>query len=143
MVYYIYNTYEVNKMSEIKKRSRREEREEIIKKLYEMDINNGDLDEEMESPFIGESLIGVRDHLVKIDEAIVANLTNWSIKRLTYVDRAIIRFATYELIYTETPFEIVINEALNITRKYSDEGNDKTVGFNNKVIDNIRKYLKK
>jgi N utilization substance protein B len=130
-------------MSEVKKRSRREEREEIIKKLYEMDINNGDLDEEMESLFIGESLNGVKDHLVKIDEVIVANLTNWSIKRLTYVDRAIIRFATYELLFTETPFEIVINEALNITRKYSDEGNDKTVGFNNKVIDNIRKYLKK
>lgn len=130
-------------MSEVKKRSRREEREEIIKKLYQMDINGGELVEELESPFISESITGVIKHLAKIDEVIVANLTNWSIKRLTYVDRAIIRFATYELHYTETPHEIVINEALNITRKYSDEGNDKTVGFNNRVIDNIRKYLKK
>lgn len=130
-------------MSEVKKLSRREEREEIIKKLYQMDINGGEIEGEEETPFISESLNGVQERLLKIDEIISANLTGWNIKRLTFVDRAIIRFATYELMYTETPFEIVINEALNITRKYSDEGNDKTVGFNNKVIDNIRKYLKK
>ena len=130
-------------MSEVKKLSRREEREEIIKKLYQMDINGGEIEGEEETPFISESLSGVQERLLKIDEVIMANLTGWNIKRLTFVDRAIIRFATYELMYTETPFEIVINEALNITRKYSDEGNDKTVGFNNKVIDNIRKYLKK
>ncbi len=130
-------------MSEVKKRSRREEREEIIKNLYQTDINNGDVNLDLDTPFISESVNGVHSRLEKIDEVIKANLTNWNIKRLTYVDRAIIRFATYELMYTETPHEIVINEALIITRKYSDEGNDKTVGFNNRVIDNIRKHLKK
>ena len=82
-------------------------------------------------------------HLKKVDEVIVANLQNWKLKRLSYVDRAIIRFATYELFYTDTPHEIVINEALNLTRKYSDEGDSKMVGFTNKVLDNIKKYLKK
>ena len=71
------------------------------------------------------------------------NLTNWKIQRLSFVDRAIIRFATYELLLTNTPQEIIINEALNLTRKYSDEGNNKMVGFTNKVLDNITKYLKK
>lgn len=130
-------------MSEQKKKSRREEREDIIKKLYENDINKSEVSLEETTPFVKESVEGVLSNLEKIDNVIVANLQKWSIKRLTYVDRAIIRFATYELLLTETPHEIVINEALNITRKYSDEGNDKTVGFNNRVIDNIRKYLKK
>ena len=79
----------------------------------------------------------------KVDEIISANLLKWKIGRLTYIDRAIIRFATYELYYTETPHEIVINEALNLTRKFSDEGDSKMVGFTNKVLDNIKKYLKK
>ena len=80
---------------------------------------------------------------MKIDQIIVNNLVNWKINRLSYVDRAIIRFAVYELYYTQTPFEIVINEALNLTRKYSDEGDGKMVGFTNKVLDNIKVFLKK
>jgi N utilization substance protein B len=124
--------------------SRREEREEVIKRLYEVDINSSDeVSFLSESEFVNLSISGVVDHLTKIDEVISLNLKNWKITRLTYVDRAIIRFATYELFYTDTPHEIVINEALNLTRKYSDEGDNKMVGFTNKVLDNIKKYLKK
>lgn len=130
-------------MSEQKKKSRREEREDIIKRLYETDINKCEVSLEEDTPFVVESVNGVLSNVLKIDDIIIKNLQKWNIKRLTYVDRAIIRFATYELIFTETPHEIVINEALNITRKYSDEGNDKTVGFTNRVLDNIRKHLKK
>ena len=130
-------------MEESRKKTRREEREEIIKKLYEMDINNEDISFLEETEFVMNSLNGVKENLEKIDEIITLNLNRWKINRLTYIDRAIIRFATYELYYTETPHEIVINEALNLTRKYSDEGDNKMVGFTNKVLDNIKKYLKK
>ena len=111
--------------------------------MYEFDINKEKSALETEYHYVNESVSGVFEHLDKIDEIIVANLVNWKIKRLSFVDRAIIRFAVYELYYTDTPFEIVINEALNITRKFSDEGDDKTVGFTNKVLDNIKIYLKK
>ncbi len=130
-------------MEKTKKLTRREEREEVIKKLYEYDINKVENHEIMDNVFIDETVIGVKAHLDKVDEVITKNLTNWKITRLTYIDRAIIRFATYELYYTDTPHEIVINEALNLTRKYSDEGDNKMVGFTNKVLDNIKKYLKK
>ncbi len=130
-------------MDDAKELSRRQKREEVIKKLYELDINNDIVDFDMDDKFTDESVKGVTSNLNKIDEIIVANLINWKIKRLSYVDRAIIRFATYELYYTETAHEIVINEALNLTRKYSDEGDSKMVGFTNKVLDNIKKYLKK
>ena len=130
-------------MDDIRKKTRREEREDIIKKLYEMDINNGDISFLEETDFVKESLSGVNENIAKIDEIITLNLNRWKINRLTYIDRAIIRFATYELYYTETPHEIVINEALNLTRKYSDEGDNKMVGFTNKVLDNIKKYLNK
>jgi len=123
--------------------SRRELREVIIKKLYEIDINKAFIDLDSEKEYVVESVEGVLAYLDKIDDIIVKNLVNWKINRLTFVDRAIIRFAVYELYYTDTPFEIVINEALNLTRKYSDEGDSKMVGFTNKVLDNIKIYLKK
>lgn len=123
--------------------SRRELREKIIEKLYEIDINKQFLDLDSENEYIIESIEGVLGYLDKIDDIIIKNLTNWKINRLSFVDRAIIRFAVYELYYTDTPFEIIINEALNLTRKYSDEGDSKQVGFTNKVLDNIKIYLKK
>ncbi len=123
--------------------SRRELREEIIKHLYTIDINKAFLDIDFENDYVTESVEGVIANLHKVDEIIINNLKNWKINRLSYVDRAIIRFAVFELYYTETPYEIVINEALNLTRKFSDEGDNKQVSFTNKVLDNIKKYLKK
>ncbi len=130
-------------MEKVQEFSRRELREEIIKHLYTIDINKEFLDIDFESEYITESVEGVLANLHKIDEIIINNLKNWKINRLSYVDRAIIRFAVYELYYTDTPYEIVINEALNLTRKFSDEGDSKQVSFTNKVLDNIKKYLKK
>lgn len=130
-------------MDENKKLSRREQREEVIKSLYEIDINSIEEEFTSEYEFVDKMVNGVILNNQKIDEIITENLQNWKINRLTYIDRAIIRFATYELYYTETPHEIVINEALNLTRKFSDEGDNKMVGFTNKVLDKIKKYLKK
>ncbi|MBN2604382.1 MAG: transcription antitermination factor NusB [Bacilli bacterium] len=130
-------------MDENKDLTRKEQREEIIKLLYAFDITteNPELEEVVE--YVRESVLGVIEHKDKIDEILVVNLQKWKLNRLSFVDRAIMRFAVYELYYTSTPFEIVINEALNLTRKYSDEGDNKTVGFINKVLDNIKIYLKK
>ncbi len=130
-------------MSENKSLSRKEQREEIIKILYQLDINKEQLALDQEEEYVRESVEGVLMHGPKIDELITDNLLNWKINRLSYVDRAIIRFAVYEMYYTETPVEIIINEALNATRKYTDEGDDKTVAFTNKVLDNVYKSIKK
>jgi len=130
-------------MENHKNLTRREQREEIIKKLYEIDINKEFLDVDSKHEYIVDAIEGVLSNLDKIDDIIINNLVNWKINRLSYVDRAIIRFAVYELYYTDTAHEIAINEALNLTRKFSDEGDSKMVGFTNKVLDNIKIYLKK
>lgn len=130
-------------MKNNEKLSRKEQREIVVQKLYELDMNKEKTALDTDYSYVDESVKGVFDNLAKIDEIITINLVNWKITRLSYVDRAIIRFAVYELYFTSTPYEIVINEALNITRKFSDEGDDKTVGFTNKVLDNIKLYLKK
>ncbi len=78
-----------------------------------------------------------------IDEVISNNLTRYTIDRLNYVDLAIIRNAVYEMAYTKLPPEISINEAIILTKKFSNLDDDSAKRFNNKLLDNIRKSLNK
>ena len=128
---------------ENEKLSRREQREEVVKRLYQMDMTSDFSDTSSNYKYISDMLDGVSENMDFIDDAISDNLVNWKLNRLTYIDRAIVRCAVYEMYFTPLASEIVINEALNITRKYSDEGDNKTVKFTNKVLDNIKVYLKK
>lgn len=123
--------------------SRREQREEVVKRLYQMDMTSDFSETESNYKYITDMLDGVTENMDFIDDAISDNLVNWKLNRLTYIDRAIMRCAVFEMHFTPLASEIVINEALNITRKYSDEGDNKTVKFMNKVLDNIKAYLKK
>lgn len=125
------------------KLSRREQREEVVKRLYQMDMTSDFSETESEYPYVTEMLDGVTENMDFIDDAISDNLLKWKLNRLSYIDRAIMRCAVYEMYFTPLASEIVINEALNITRKYSDEGDNKTVKFTNKVLDNIKIFLKK
>ncbi len=125
------------------KLTRKEQRIEVIKRLYEMDMNRDFTDCDSEYPYIEEILEGVSEKMDRLDDTISDNLQKWSLNRLTFIDRAIFRCAVYEMIYTQTPSEIIINEALNITKEYSDEGDGKMVGFVNRVLDNIKIALKK
>ena len=77
---------------------------------------------------------GVLDNLEEIDNNISKYLENWSIERLGLTDQAIIRIATYELVYTDTPNLVCINEAIELSKKYSD---DKVVKMINGVLDKI------
>ena len=124
---------------------RREMRVNVITYIYQYDLldENMELDIEIEnedekSLFLG--CIEKRNELFKIIEK---NLVNYSLNRLSYIDRAILLLATYELKYTDTATNIIINEAVEITKIYSDLDDEKQHKFNNKVIDSISKDLRK
>ena len=76
-----------------------------------------------------------------INNLIAKSLTNYTLDRLNSVDKAILRLATGEMLQNVTPREVVINEALELTREFSDSGDNKAVRFNNKVLDNIKNNL--
>lgn len=119
----------------------KELRETVINYLYQIDLlqsNEIDIEEEDVKNIIDIILENIND----IDDIISASLFNYQIERLSYMDRAIIRFATYELKYTENPSAIVINEAVNISKKYTDLDDEKQHKFNNKVLDTINKTLR-
>jgi N utilization substance protein B len=76
-----------------------------------------------------------------IDEIISSHLFNYTIDRLNIIDRCILEIATYELKFTELDPRIIINEAIELTKIYS-EVDDKQHSFNNSVLDKIRKSLR-
>ena len=119
--------------------TKREERILIMEKLYSYDRDDNyvfltPLDDY--SDYVTEIVNYVCANLNKVDELIVSSLTNYRLSRLSYVDRAIIRMATAELL-NGLHKSIVINEALEIVKLYSDEGAGKSVAFVNKVLDTI------
>ena len=86
----------------------------------------------------GKVTADILSKLKEIDKRIEENLFNYSLYRLAYLDKAIIRLATYEMAYTVEPKEVIINEAIEITKEYSDI-DDKQKAFTNKLLDNIKK----
>ncbi|NME83495.1 transcription antitermination factor NusB [Clostridium sp. SM-530-WT-3G] len=91
---------------------------------------------EIDLTYVKQTLIGVENNKEAIDEVIAANLHNWKIDRISKINLTILRLAAYELLYNEeVPKGVAINEALEITRKYSDE---KSISFINGVLDKIK-----
>ena len=76
---------------------------------------------EIESEFVKEIVYGVTTHYNEINDIINNHLINWDISRIDKTGAAILRMACYELAYTETPPIVVINEAINLAKKYSDD----------------------
>ncbi len=92
--------------------------------------------------FYFELVNGVLTHKEQLDQIINDNLRGWSLSRLNKVDKAILRLATYEMKYCQdTAKKIVIDEALELTKEFSDTGDGKARSFNNKVLDQISKHI--
>lgn len=107
-----------------------EEAVETFVENYEGNIKEIDL------TYVKRALIGIENNKEAIDEAISSNLQNWKIDRISKVNLTILRLAAYEILFDENvPRNVAINEALEITRRYSDE---KSVSFINGVLDKIK-----
>ncbi|MFB3845076.1 MAG: transcription antitermination factor NusB [Candidatus Cloacimonadaceae bacterium] len=77
-------------------------------------------------------------HLNDIDSMIAKHSVNWSLERIANLDHSILRIAVYEMMFTSTPAAIVINEAIEIAKKYSSESSNK---FINGILDAVNKEL--
>jgi len=80
---------------------------------------------------------GVLNHLDEIDRLIQEYTQHWSLQRIAIVDRNVLRFAIYEILYMEEiPAKVTINEAIEITKKYGDQNSS---AFVNGILDRIVK----
>ena len=93
---------------------------------------------EEETDFMNALAEGVKQNAEALDEKIADFLRGWTLERLTRVDLAILRLAAYELMYTQTPRGIVINEAVDLANRFS---TDKAGSFVNGVLGNLARSL--
>lgn len=89
---------------------------------------------EIDNEFVREIVYGVITYKREIDDLANKNMNDWTIDRLGYTDQAILRMGIFELIYTDTPDVVAINEAIELAKNYSD---DKVKNMINGVMDNI------
>lgn len=131
--------------------SRRKSREYAMQMLYQWELAGNTpeqvgtsfflerrADSEVES-FARGLFRGAVDNIQSLDQLISKHAANWRLERMAAVDRSILRVAVYELLHDpETPPRAVINEALEIARRFSGDG---SVEFVNGILDTILKTL--
>lgn len=106
---------------------------EEIEKFWE---RTGENEENIKS-FAFEIIEGTLKNLKEIDEVIKKYATKWDIERMISIDRNIIRFSVYEILYRpDIPFQVTINEAIEIAKKYSTK---ESAAFINGILDKIAK----
>ena len=103
------------------------------------DIINEQLDDG-NNKFITSLVIGVLNEKKEIDEYANKYLENWDISRLGFTDQAILRMGIYEILHTDTPDITCIDEAVELSKEYSD---DKVCKMINGVLDKVYHNEKK
>lgn len=81
---------------------------------------------------------GTIKNVEAIDPLLETNAENWRLSRMAVIDRLIMRMAVYELLFTDTPELVVIDEALELAKTFS---SDEAVSFINGVLDAVRRQL--
>lgn len=126
-------------------KTRSELRRDIMTILYQVNVYKKnkmdfDIDEvikevvEIDNEFVKEIVYGVITYQNDIDAIANKYLNNWTIDRLGNTDKAILEMSIYELLYTETPDVVCINEGIELAKLYSDDSVRKMI---NAVLDNV------
>ena len=127
--------------------NRSELRKKIMTILYQISIyENGKIEHnvddiikevsEIDNEFIKDTVYGIITYKNNIDELANKYWSNWTIDRLGTTDQAILRIGIYELMYTDTPAVVAINEAIELSKQYSDDDVRKMI---NAVLDKVYK----
>lgn len=122
-------------------------RERALQALYQIDVAAEGIDDalsrfwksfepvEREVMDLAEGLVrGVAAHRRAVDETIEETSTNWRLDRMAKVDRNVLRLAVYELLRTDVPVKVVIDEAIELGKKY---GSESSGAFVNGVLDKV------
>ena len=126
-------------------KNRSELREIIMKVIYQTYIldktkNEYNIDDlikeqlEIENEYVNTCVEGIIKNQKEINKLANKYMNNWTIDRLNKVDKATLSLAIYELMYTDTPSVVAINEAIELSKKYSEEAVTKMI---NGVLDKI------
>lgn len=112
---------------------------ENIEDQIQLYIESNEIQNEEAKKYIKEVTQGIEKEHETIKELIQKNLkSNWKIERISKVDLSILKLAIYEIKYTDIPYKVAINEAVELAKKYG-EDNSKT--FVNGILASIVKEI--
>ena len=89
--------------------------------------------------FAAQIVFGVDEGREELDALIATHARNWRVERMAAVDRNVLRIAAWELLHTDTPQSVVIDEAIEIARDF---GSERSSAFVNGVLDAIARALR-
>ncbi|MCP4189642.1 MAG: transcription antitermination factor NusB [Planctomycetaceae bacterium] len=128
-------------------------REVALQVLYQDDLNpshsmsasddflRSRLNHNQELVEFGQSLVsGTRRNRPELDTLLVSQADNWSLKRMAATDRNILRMAAFEILYSETPGRVAINEAVELAKRF---GSKNSAQFVNGILDGVLKLRDK
>lgn len=130
--------------------NRTEARDMAFKFLYQVEVQkenseeaidlyfeNNEIENKEAQKYILDIANGVNENLENIIELIKKNLKqDWKIERISKVTLAILKLAIYEMVYAKIPFKVVINEAVELAKKY---GEDSSSAFVNGILASVVK----
>ncbi|WP_173403144.1 transcription antitermination factor NusB [Rhodopirellula sallentina] len=129
--------------------TRRRAREIVLQLLYEADLNDWRdaaasrrfirsrlQGRNLLTTFATELLEGTMAHRDEIDQELKRLSTNWALGRMPVTDRNVLRLGAYEILYSKTPGQVAISEALTLARRYGGENSPR---FINGVLDRLFK----
>lgn len=125
-------------------------REQAFKLLYSLEIQkenlqeqielyfeNEDISDEKTKQYINDVVNGIENNLSEIEKKISENLKkDWKLDRISKINLVLLKLAIYEIVYTETPYKVVINEVVELAKKY---GDDTSPNFINGILASIVK----
>ena len=111
------------------------QKQEPIENQIELFIENNNIENEDAKEYISDAVLGIDENKEEIEELIKKNLKlDWKIERISKIDLAILKLAIYEIKYKDIPFKVVINEAVELSKKY---GEDTSKNFVNGILASI------
>lgn len=106
-----------------------------FKQQIEMYFESENIESKDAKEYIEDAVLGIENHKEEILRLIEKNLkSDWKIDRISKIDLAILKLAIYEIQYKDIPFKVVINEAVELAKKY---GEDSSKNFVNGILASI------
>lgn len=95
---------------------------EMDEEQLQLFLDGNNINEEQQIKYIKDCFSGINKNIDEIIKLIEKNLTQkWSIDRISKIDIAILKLAIYEMIFAKIPYKVVINEAVELAKKFGDE----------------------
>ncbi|MCJ2165387.1 MULTISPECIES: transcription antitermination factor NusB [unclassified Pseudodesulfovibrio] len=108
--------------------------------LFDLNPMVTEQESETARDFARALVMGVNVNLHDIDKTIQENSQHWKIERIAMVELSVLRLSLYELLFTDIPAKVAINEAIELSKIF---GDDKSRSFVNGILDGVAKTLKR